>query len=333
MTKKIILSSICLLVLYLLAYSLLLQNPGWFFEQCTDESCYQKITVKNTSFYKTPYNSVVINESSGLITSRTHSGIIWTHSDSGNFPFIYAIDQYGNLKGASYVADSWPLDWEDIATDNQGNLYLLDYARIRGEQVIHVVSEPDPLGFSVSLTSNKIHFILPDMPKDDPSFKAESLFWVNEKLYLLTKDSQHKLTKLYRFPKARPGSTVTLEFITNLDLSRETVEVGGRVTAADISPDGKVLAVLTYWAVYFFQQTGDDKKSFSKPFGSISTKGYTEQAEGLTWFGNDLLISNEEGSLNLFKNVRPLQATSRLGWVAPLNTHSDSHSDSDVKSK
>jgi len=65
-------------------------------------------------------------------------------------------------------------------------------------------------------------------------------------LYRLTKELKHKPTKLYRFPKAQTDSTVTLEFITSLDLSRETVELGGRVTAADISPDGKVLAVLTY---------------------------------------------------------------------------------------
>jgi hypothetical protein len=301
------LTTICAAVLgvYVIGYLLVLEKPAWFLEQCTTgQSCYQQIPINRIKFYKTGFNSSVIVESSGLITSRQHPGTIWTHNDSGSFPFIYAIDQFGNLQGGSYIVDSLPLDWEDIASDNQGNLYILDYGRIRTEQIVYVIAEPDPLGFTLSVTNNKIVFTVPDLPKNakgQPNIKAEVLLWNDNKLYLLTKDKKRRQTTLYRFPDIHSAATVTLERIATFDLSQETFEYGGRVTGADISQDGKFLVVLSYWALYFFQLSTDDDKFFASPMGSILTKGRIGQSEGVSWLGNDVLVSNEEDFLFLLK--------------------------------
>src|SRR3954462_12069005 len=66
-----------------------------------------------------------ITESSGLIPSRRYPGVLWTHNDSGN-PFLFAIDQHGKFIGAFHIPSAKLIDWEDVAIDNQGYLYLSD---------------------------------------------------------------------------------------------------------------------------------------------------------------------------------------------------------------
>lgn len=307
--KKILpITSVAIFGLFLLGHIIFLEKPALLFEQCTEaKSCYQTFSVDNNKFYKTGFNTTLINESSGLIASRKHSGTIWTHNDSHNFPWIYAIDRFGNLQGGSYVADVWPRDWEDIATDNQGNLYLLDFARIRIEQTVYVIPEPKPMGFSFSFTQNKIRFKVPDLTRDDDGqteTEAEALFWSNNNLYLLTKNGEQKQTTLYRFPDIHSETTINLENIATLDLSRETNNIfGGYVTAADITPDGKFLVILTYYALYFFQQPSNGDNFFNEPVASILTKGNTGQAEGISWHNNEIFVSSEDGYLYLLKDV------------------------------
>jgi hypothetical protein len=40
-----------------------------------------------------------INESSGIVASRTTPGLYWTHNDSGDGPYIYALDEHGARRG------------------------------------------------------------------------------------------------------------------------------------------------------------------------------------------------------------------------------------------
>jgi hypothetical protein len=68
------------------------------------------------------------------------------------------------------------------------------------------------------------------------------------------------------------------------------------VTAADASPDGKLVAVLTYTALWVFEY---DRKSGSIFGKSIRWKPiFAWQAEAVAWEGNDsLVIANEGGQI------------------------------------
>src|SRR6266513_4076585 len=59
------------------------------------------------------------SESSGVIASRKHPGVYWTHCDSGNDPSIYAITREGKFL-AEYQLNVQNRDWEDIAIDDDG---------------------------------------------------------------------------------------------------------------------------------------------------------------------------------------------------------------------
>src|SRR5687768_8112521 len=65
-----------------------------------------------------------IAESSGLTVSRRYPGVIWTHNDGG-FQFLFAVNRSGKFLGGFQVPGNL-VDWEDIAIDNGGNLYLAD---------------------------------------------------------------------------------------------------------------------------------------------------------------------------------------------------------------
>src|SRR5688572_15552561 len=87
-----------------------------------------------------------IKESSGIVASRQFPGVFWTHSDKGNAPTIFAIDRSGKLL-ADFRVDAENDDWEDIATDDSGRLYI---GRIGNndakekEIAVYRVEEPDP---------------------------------------------------------------------------------------------------------------------------------------------------------------------------------------------
>src|SRR5438045_1318372 len=89
-----------------------------------------------------------ITESSGLIPSRRYPGVLWTHNDSPHHrhQFLFAINQQGKSIGAFEVPGTL-IDWEDIAVDNQGYLYLSDSGSnhmVRRHVAVHRVVEPNP---------------------------------------------------------------------------------------------------------------------------------------------------------------------------------------------
>src|ERR1051326_9299686 len=84
-----------------------------------------------------------ISESSGLVASPTPPGAYWTHNDSGDGPFIYAIDTRGNTLATFRVTGATNRDWEDIASGpgpqlNRSYLYIGDTGdndRVRDEVI------------------------------------------------------------------------------------------------------------------------------------------------------------------------------------------------------
>ncbi len=97
--------------------------------------------------------SAEIDEASGLVASRRHPGIFWTHNDSGDGPRIFALDQTGASRGVFELSDADAIDWEAIALGpgpEPGRDYLYlgdigDNSLRRGSVVVHRIAEPKPL--------------------------------------------------------------------------------------------------------------------------------------------------------------------------------------------
>ncbi len=201
-----------------------------------------------------------ITESSGLVASRCQPNVFWTHNDSGDGAFIYALDEKGEKLGTFKVEDAKNRDWEDIGTfktvGGECFLYIGDIGnnvKVREESVIYRVKEPtvtdadkssDKKKPSKTEDAQKIKIEYPDAPHD-----AETLFVHPQTgdVYILTKELEgasgvYKLSKNYDVRKNNPLEKIagfTVPSIPN-----------GFLTGGDVSADGKRVVVCDYFAAY-----------------------------------------------------------------------------------
>lgn len=245
----------------------------------------------------------MLDESSGIIKSRQYDNTYWIHNDSGDEARIFAINKNGELiypEGSDnyrgvYITGATNVDWEEIANDDQGNLYISDMgnnANKRKDMVIYVVREPNPAKDTSVPVVSRIPVYYPDQtefpPKKD-NFDTEAMFWTGGKLYVMTKHRADTYTRLYRLDSLKTDKPNGLTYLG-------TYNTGEKVTAADVTPDGKTIAVLTYKSVWLFTQTDQSKywldgKARMLPISAV-------QDEGICFDGPDtLVITNEQRSI------------------------------------
>jgi hypothetical protein len=93
------------------------------------------------------------------VASRKHPGVFWTHNDGGGAKrqVLYAITREGRNLGAFPLTDVLLNDWEDIAIDADGHLFIGDIGNNefrRRELAVHEIDEPDPKGGTGALHLN-----------------------------------------------------------------------------------------------------------------------------------------------------------------------------------
>jgi len=200
-------------------------------------------------------------ESSGIVASRRYPGVFWTHNDGGNPPAIYAIRADGSLIRTYPVKAPSCRDWEDIALDAAGHLYLGEIgnngARFR-QIAVYRLDEPDP---TAPLPPGQKPPALPvnrtwqlRFPNASP-FDCESLFVYKGYGYVCSKLFTGQQAGLYRFPLVENQlKPVTLELVGHLPIRWP-------VTGADITPDGQCLAIVTNGGAYVFAIAGDPARA------------------------------------------------------------------------
>lgn len=240
-----------------------------------------------------------ISESSALEKSNQFDNVYWTLNDSGDKARIFAIDGKGKVVKPRWADDyhgitignAVNVDWEDLAVDNSGTLYIAAFgnnSNLRRDLAVYILPEPDPHGTVVTRALNVINFRYPDQvgfPPAKKNFDAEALFTIRGKLYLLTKHRADTFTKLYRFDETSAQQLNTLTLVDRYD-------VGGMVTAADAANDGSMVAILTYNSIWLIETPSDSDLLFSgkKYRYPIMAK----QCEGICFDGENLRLTNEQ---------------------------------------
>jgi len=237
----------------------------------------------------------IVPECSGMVQSLRYGGAFWVLSDSGNPAEIVPVTVDGRVargwSGPVTVEGVRNYDWEDLALDDKGNLIIADVGNNRGRRkqlMLHFVKEPKP-GTTVVRPTRTLRVHYEDQKEASPDYDCEAVFVAGGRIYFLTKHRSDKRTRLYRLEGESTSRSNPLRLV-------DSFEIGGMVTAADTSPDGKRVAVLTYTALWVFDY---DRKS-----GSIFGKSirwmpvFAWQAEAVAWDGNDsLVIANEGGQI------------------------------------
>lgn len=248
--------------------------------------------------------AAAIRESSGLVRSRTHPGVFWTHNDSGDRPRIFAIGPTGEALAEFQVDGARAVDWEDVAIDDAGYLYVGDFGNNRGERrdlVVYRLREPDPArGTGRVRVDRALRFRYADQERfgEDPhDFDAESLVWLDGSLYVFTKHRSDGYTTLYRLSVVAPPGEQVLEPLAKIALGGGASRILGNASAADASPDGRRIALLTYRAIFVFERAGRHPVP-SGPMTRIDLDLLrTRQVEGIAWDGDALVVANEQRQL------------------------------------
>lgn len=270
-----------------------------------------------------------IDEMSGIVKSERFEDVYWLHNDSGDVPRLFAINSDGQLIVPEFFDDTYHneakqtnkkpwtgvlledaenKDWEDIETDNN-IIYIADTGNNgydRNDLGVYVIPEPNPYGARKAGSTKFIPIQYPEQaanPIVDLLFgghsdDSESMFIFGHKLYFLTKsrkphevDGEIQGTVLYRLDSLRPDESNELQHVD----AHPDVHLP---TGADLSPDGRYLAVICYSQLWVFDQppNGDRWLSDGKARMLPLNGEQVGQVEGITWLDNEtLLFGNEPG--------------------------------------
>lgn len=235
-----------------------------------------------------------ISESSGVVLSRKFPGVFWTHNDGGgrNRQQLFAITRQGKILADFSVQGVRLRDWEDIAIDDQRHLFVGDIGNNDAKRLqlaVYQIDEPDPKSSGpVVQVKRQWHLLFPKAP-----FDCESLFVFNGYGYVISKVFKDKKAELYRFPLTEQKEPAVLQFVSRL-------RIDSPVTGADLSPDGKLMAVVSKGGASVWKIDGVfDKLSKMKPF---STRFRHEHIEACCFVPEGLLATAESGEIFLFTN-------------------------------
>ena len=233
-------------------------------------------------------------EASGIATFQGDS-LIYAIADHGNPNHIYGIDSTGYITREIIVKNAPNKDWEDLATNRKGTLYISDTGNNdndRKKQFIYILDDfTNSIDEIDTITARKITFTLSDQKKYPPdlkdwNFDIEALAYKDEYLFLFTRNRSRAfdgITKLYKLPALEGTFEAQLldTYYVCDDLSTCAI------TAADIAPDGKTLVLLTSDKLITFTDFQGDQffsgKVKSLPFDNKSQK------EGVA-FKNDSIV-------------------------------------------
>ncbi len=191
-------------------------------------------------------------ELSGLVASRSRPGLLWAHNDGdGNSLKLYAIDRNGELLREVRIRDLSLEDLEDIAIGpgpiaGQDYIYLADTGdndNDRSEIQVIRIPEPD-LDSDEDILREDAEVYRFRYDDNDPH-DAEALIVdpVNGDIYVITKQGpDERRTRVYKgeAPLDPAGRNTLVEVLRDKDAT----ELRGSVVAADISPDGRQIALL-----------------------------------------------------------------------------------------
>ncbi len=239
-------------------------------------------------------SSYDVTECSGIIKSRQAANLYWVHNDSAGGTRVFGIRRDGTLV-ATIETEFSNTDWEDIATDDSGNLYLGDFGNFsntRRDLAIHVLKEPTGQDTAGPFDGTTYRFAYPDQNAFPPKrriYDCEALFWAEGVLFLLTKSLGDTATRLYCFESLNANHVNKPALLGSFD-------IGPPVTAADASSDGRKLAILTTRSVWVFERPPGSRNYLDGPARTLRIQA--GQCEAICWDDdNTLIIANESREL------------------------------------
>ena len=258
-----------------------------------------------------------ISESSGLVASQRNPGVLWTHNDSGDGPFLYALDEQGQRRGVWRVSGAEAFDWEDIGVGpgpQPGKSYLYvgdigDNEEARRQITIYRVPEPEVTPADAKSGRKSLRVTEPAEPirlqYPDGRHDAEALLvhHVTGDIYVITK-TLSTAPNVYKLQA--PYSTSAVNRLRLLGVIRSVPT--GLITGGDIASDGNGVILCDYFRAYELKLPGD-ASAFDEAWGQAATiidLGTRQQGESVCYAAdsNSLYATSEKRPTPLIKVKR-----------------------------
>jgi len=233
------------------------------------------------------FDTRVLPEASGIVKSRRHPGIFWVHNDSGNPPAIFAIRRDGTIV-REFRLGVPNIDWEDIAADDQGHLYVGDIGNNGGLLAIRAVyriDEPDPAKPATEPLIPSVSVFYGFSRAD--RFDAEGLFLEasTASAVIVAKRLDGREAELFAIPLNPPAPLLRPTSPRRIGVLPGFVEPA---TGASLSDDGQLLAVCSSTVTRVYRRDDDPGWSLLAEVRHVSLP-----IEGITWDGRDLILVSE----------------------------------------
>jgi hypothetical protein len=234
-------------------------------------------------------------ESSGLVASRRHPGVLWTHNDSGDAARLFAVGRDGRVLATLRLAGVRARDWEALALgrDDRGAPALLvgdigDNQGVWPWVTVYRVAEPARLR-DATVPAERFRLRYPDGPRDAEALLVDPR---GDRLYVASKDEAGG--GLYQAPAPLRRDRV--------NLLRRVGRVPPLVTDGAFSPDGRTLVLRDYQAAHVYAASG----------GRLATVALPLQPQGesiaFSADGRSLLAGSEGAGSEIWRVPLPAAA-------------------------
>ena len=238
-----------------------------------------------------------LNEISGLAASRRHRDVLWMLDDGGNPERLFAVSTGGSRLATLRVEGVTKTDWEDLAAfELDGRHYLLiadtgDNGGLRRSLQLHIVEEPKRIENARLRPAWSIAFRWPDGARDCEAVAVDA-----ERGQILLISKRRQPPELFALPLQPQGTALQtaqrLGSLTGvpqpdaqaLRRNPQRARLDSQVTAADVSPDGRTLAVMTYrWLLLYPRQAREGWGEAVARAPRFVPLPWLPQAEAMGW--------------------------------------------------
>lgn len=234
-------------------------------------------------------------------------GTIWSLNDSGNDPWLFALDSAGTARGRVRVEGAKNADWEALSVGpcSQGQcVYIGDVGDNNAQRVfVTIYRVPEPAdGDSVTAASEALRVTFADGPRDVEAMwvSPDTAVWLVTKRPIRRDDGSARPSQLYRVPATgwRGERAVRVTVTDSIPHTPVKGFSDSWVTDAALSPPDAAgrrrVAIRTYAEVMVFDAT----ETFST--GALIARCsllplYEEQGESVTWLSAQRLLFLSEG--------------------------------------
>lgn len=223
------------------------------------------------------------------------SNLIWTLEDSGNKNNIYGLDFKGNIVKDIDISNAKNNDWEDLTSDEFGNLYIGDFGNNNRKRkkftiykILNVINLTDK-------TEAKI--ITFTLPKDKKSKDFEAFFLWKNNFYIFSKEEKKTMV----FKVQNTVGKQKAKFVCDIKFDGKH----NRVTSADINTKNSEIILLNHDKVIKINNFQSDDFSTGslniKDFEHVSQKEGICYKDDFTVFITDEYNNKTGGNLYKFK--------------------------------